>query len=103
MCKKGHKNGPGIEGFHMRPHLLQLAWSCGRTLETTPKKHLKRKKFRQKLRMSLKDSNLKEDGFRCLEVGPTACQTYGLPNQIDCSCNWLLLLQKNRDRKSAPW
>ena len=40
MYKKGRRNGPGTEGFHMRPHLLQLAWSCGRTLETTPKKHL---------------------------------------------------------------
>ena len=45
MCQKGYRNGPGTEGFHMRPHLLQLAWSCGRTLETTLKKHLKRKKF----------------------------------------------------------
>ena len=45
MRRKGCRNGPGTEGFHMRPHLLQLAWSCGITLVTTPKKHLKRKKF----------------------------------------------------------
>ena len=45
MCKKGREIIPGTEGFHMRPHLSQSAQSCGRTLETTPKKHLKRKKF----------------------------------------------------------
>ena len=38
--KKGYTFTPWTEGFHRRPHLWQLARSCGRTLETTPKKHL---------------------------------------------------------------
>ena len=45
VCNQCSPTAPSQLQQMRRPHLLQLAWSFGRTLETTPKKHLKRKKF----------------------------------------------------------
>ena len=72
-------------------------WGLEAPLEA--KKYLKRKKFRQKLRESLKYSNLYSGWFRCLEVGTTACQTWGLLISLECSCNWLPLFEKNKAEK----
>ena len=36
------------------------------------------------------------NGCKCLEVGPTACQTWGLLISLECNCNWLPLFEKNK-------
>ena len=36
------------------------------------------------------------NGCNCLEVGPTAYQTWGLLISLECSCNWLPLFEKNK-------
>ena len=43
------------------------------------------------------------DWYKYLEVCPTACQTQGLPNQLDCGCNWLLCSFFLKKPKIGPW
>ena len=78
----------------MRPHLLQLAWSCGRTLETTPKSTLKEKSSDKSCASHSRTVIFLSRWVQQMSGSWPYSLPYGLPNQLDCSCNCLLLLQK---------